>query len=149
MFRGRFEHTLDAKGRLALPASFRRSLQEIEEDTLMVTNHLMHPCLVAAPMSEWLRFERKLAEQPQFDPRIDMVRRIYVGGAHECPIDKQGRLLLPPSLRNHAKLARDVLSVGCIKNIEIWSADCWQSEVESRREEVTPELLHQLGALGL
>lgn len=149
MFRGRFEHTLDGKGRLALPAPFRRALQEAQADTLVVTTHIASPCLVATPVSEWERFEERLAQLPQFDPGVMLMRRLYVGSAHDCPVDRQGRLLIPPPLRAHANLERDVVWVGGMKTIEIWSKDRWQQDVESKRADVTPDMLDKLGALGI
>lgn len=149
MFRGRFEHTLDDKGRLALPAPFRRALAEAGEDMLVVTPHLTAPCLVASPVSEWRRFEDKLDAFPQFHPQAADVKRLYVGNARDCPIDKQGRLLLPQQHREDVGLVRDVLWVGTLKNIEIWAKERWEAEMEPRHERVGPELVAALAEMGL
>ena len=148
-FEAGFEHTLDAKGRLALPAAFKRTLAQTEEDTLVITTHISSPCLVAYTVSEWAAFEAKLSALPQFEPSVMLMRRLYVGSAMDCPIDKLGRLLVPPMLREHAKIEREVYWVGAIKTMEIWSRAVWQAEVEEKRPEVGPDLLAKLGDLGL
>lgn len=122
MFRGRYEHALDAKGRTSLPSRFREVLAERGESRLVLTTGL-EPCLVAYPMGEWLAFEERLAALPQFDPNVTMLRRIYVSGAIECDLDKLGRLLIPSGLRDHADLGRHVLWAGMGRYVELWSKD--------------------------
>jgi transcriptional regulator MraZ len=149
MFRGRYEHTIDVKGRLALPSTFKKELQEKQEEELIVTTHISSPCLVAYPIDEWRRFEDRLAKLPQFEPSVMMLRRLYVGGAMECAIDKQGRVLIPPVLREYAKLERDAYVVGAMRTMEIWSKQAWQDVVEKARETVTQDVLTKLGELGI
>jgi MraZ protein len=102
LFRGRYEHAIDAKGRTSFPAAFREVLNTKGDARLVVTTGL-EACLVAYPMSEWLAFEERLAQLPQFDRSVAMLRRIYVSGAVECEVDKVGRLLIPAGLRKHAQ----------------------------------------------
>lgn len=149
MFRGRYEHTIDAKGRLALPAAFKKELAAQADAPLIVTTHISSPCLVGYPLEEWERFEAQLAKLPQFDPSVMTVRRLYVGAAMECPIDKQGRVLIPPVLREYARLERDVYWVGAMQMFEVWSKTSWQEVVERERGTVDKSVLEKLGELGI
>ncbi len=149
MFRGRYEHSLDAKGRLALPAAFKKALSKTGDEILIVTTHISSPCLVAYPPGEWEAFEQRLAKLPQFEPSVMMLRRLYVGGAMECAIDKQGRMLIPPVLREYANLEREACWVGGMKTLEIWSKKSWFEIVEDARKDVGADVLAKLGELGI
>ncbi|MEM9068314.1 MAG: division/cell wall cluster transcriptional repressor MraZ [Myxococcota bacterium] len=150
MFRGRYEHAIDKKGRTSLPARFREVLASQGESRLVITSAL-DPCLVCYPMKEWLAFEERLAALPQFDPSVAMLRRIVVSGAVECDLDKMGRVLVPPSLRKHAMLDRQALWAGMGKHIELWS----QGRFETLRSEVLEDeerrlaMAQHLAELGL
>lgn len=126
MFRGRYEHAIDGKGRTSLPSRFREVLAAAGETRLVITTSL-DPCLVAYPMQEWLAFEERLAKLPQFDASVSMLRRIYVSGAIEVDIDKLGRLLVPQGLRDHASLTRNALWAGMGRQIELWSKDRFEA----------------------
>jgi MraZ protein len=126
VFRGRYEHTIDGKGRTSLPARFREVLNAGGESRLIITTGL-EPCLVAYPLREWEAFEERLGRLPSFDPSVAMLKRIYVSGAIECDLDKLGRLLLPSSLRDHAALSRDVLFAGMGKHIELWDKERFEA----------------------
>src|ERR1700761_986830 len=108
MFLGRYEHTIDAKGRTSLPARYRDVLSSIGERRIVLTSAL-DPCLVAYTAPEWNAFEEKLAKLPQFDKAVQKLKRIYVSGAVEVEVDDSGRILVPPTLRDHAQLSKDVL----------------------------------------
>ncbi|NJK31293.1 MAG: division/cell wall cluster transcriptional repressor MraZ [Deltaproteobacteria bacterium] len=149
MFRGRFEHQLDPKGRLALPAAFRRVLSRWEEPTLIITAHISSPCLVAYPEEEWAAFEERLSKLPQFDPSVTVLRRLYVGSAMDCPVDRQGRVLIPPVLRAHAELDREAVWVGGMRNMEIWSHGAWDAQLRTLRGGVDATLVGKLAELGL
>ncbi|MFT5355393.1 MAG: MraZ protein [Polyangiales bacterium] len=122
LFRGRYEHAIDKKGRTSLPAKFREVLGASGDSRLILTSGL-EPCVVAYPMQEWLAFEERLASLPRFDPSVAMIRRIYVSGAVECEPDKMGRVLIPASLRKHARLERDALWAGMGHHAELWSSE--------------------------
>lgn len=149
MFRGRYEHNLDPKGRLALPAAFKKVLAERSDEQLVVTTHISSRCLVAYPPAEWEAFEAKLAALPQFEPSVMALRRLYVGGAMDCAIDKQGRVLIPPVLREYAGLDKEAYWVGGMRTMEIWSKEAWQRDVESKRQAVGEDVLAKLGELGI
>ena len=130
MFRGRFAHAIDDKGRVSIPSKFREMLSGRGQQTLVVTNEL-DPCLVVFPMDQWLEEERRIQSLPDFVPEALLYKRFYISGAQECPIDRQGRILIPPSLRDHAKLNREALFVGLLEKFEIWSPDLWQPAPEN------------------
>lgn len=135
MFRGLHEHTIDAKGRTSLPARFREALEGLADEgspRLIITTGIDR-CLVAYPLVEWQAFEGRLASLSQFDPAVVTLKRIYVAGATECTIDKHGRLLLPPMLREYAGLSRDVVWAGMVTFIEIWAKDTWNEQAASAR----------------
>ena len=119
MFRGRYEHAIDGKGRTSLPSRFRETLAGLGEARLILTTGL-DACVVAYPLPEWNAFEARLSRLPQFDESVIMLRRIYVSGAVECDVDKLGRILIPGTLRKHAALTREVLWAGMGPNIELW-----------------------------
>jgi MraZ protein len=121
VFRGQYEHAIDGKGRTSVPSRFRDVLGPVESKLVITTG--LDPCLVAYPMSEWTRFEERLAALPRFDPSVAMIRRIYVSGAVEIEIDKLGRILIPAALRDYAGLARDALWAGMGPHLELWSKE--------------------------
>lgn len=151
MFRGLYEHTVDAKGRVSLPSKFREALAaqrpEGSEESLIITTGIDR-CLVAYPTQEWAAFEARLAALPQFDPAVIQIKRLYVAGATECPIDKHGRLLVPPMLRAYAGLERDVVWAGMVSTIEVWAKDTWNEQVNVSRAE-RMAVASKLAELGL
>ncbi|MBI5511905.1 MAG: division/cell wall cluster transcriptional repressor MraZ [Deltaproteobacteria bacterium] len=143
MFRGLFEHSVDTKGRTSLPVRFREVLARMEREAngdgvkarearLIVTTGIDR-CLVAYPLPEWQAFETKLAALSQFDPAVVQLKRIYVAGASECTVDRHGRLLLPPMLREYAGLNRDLVWAGMVTTIEIWAKELWTEQSLSSR----------------
>ena len=147
MFRGRYEHTIDAKGRTSVPARYRDALSAANERRVVVTSAL-DPCLVAYAPAEWAAFEEKLARLPQFDRAVQKLRRIYVSGAVECEFDDVGRILVPPTLREHASLKKDVLWAGAGRYAELWDKDAWQRHFETTDDEKR-DIASRLAELGL
>lgn len=146
MFRGLYEHAIDAKGRTSLPSRFREALGD-ESDKLIVTTGIDR-CLVAYPIAEWSAFEAKLASLSQFDPAVVQLKRIYVAGATECTLDKHGRLLIPPMLREYAQIERDVVWAGMVTTIEVWAKELWVEQAAASRVD-RGAIAHKLGELGL
>jgi MraZ protein len=140
VFRGRYEHTIDGKGRTSVPARYRDALSAAGERRVVLTSAL-DPCLVAYAPQEWAAFEERLGRLSQFDPAVKKLRRIYVSGAVECEIDDVGRILVPPTLRDHAQLKKDVLWAGSGRYAELWDKDQWQREFEA-----TPDEKHAIAA---
>ena len=140
MFRGRYEHSIDAKGRTSVPSRFREVMLAQGDSRLVLTTGL-DPCLVAYPMTEWLAFEKRLSELPQFDADVVTLKRIYVSGAIECELDKVGRVLIPAGLRKHARFSREALWAGMGSYIELWAKESF----EDLRKEVLADEDRRLG----
>ena len=127
MFRGRYEHTVTNNGRVSIPSRFREVCRDkYGEETFVITN--FDKCLVAYPMKEWNEIENKVSELPQFRQDVTAFMRYLMGGAVDCPIDSQGRVLIPQSLRNHANINKEVVMIGMLKKIEIWAKETWDEQ---------------------
>ncbi len=146
MFRGRFEHLIDAKGRVSIPAKFRELLAEKYDDRLIITN--FDRCLVAYPYEEWRVLEEKISSLSLVKKEVKAFQRFFISGAVECPIDKLGRVLIPPSLRDYAQLEKNVIFAGMLKRFEIWSKERWIEEIK-RSEEDFESIAAVLADLGL
>jgi MraZ protein len=147
MFRGRHEHTIDAKGRTSVPARYRDVLDASGDRRIVITSAL-DPCLVAYAPAEWMAFEERLAKLPQFDAAVQRLKRIYVSGAVECDIDDVGRILVPPALREHARLRKDVLWAGSGRYAELWDKEAWLKHFETTENE-RRDIAARLAELGL
>ena len=145
MFRGRFEVSIDDKGRISVPSRFRDTLRERYDDRLIVTN--FDDCLVAYPYSEWVELEKKASQLSMVKREAKSFLRFFVSGATECTLDKQGRVLLPPVLREYAELEKDIVIAGMLSKIEIWSKDRWERELELSKQgfDEMAEVLSELG----
>jgi MraZ protein len=132
MFRGRFEHIVDSKGRVSIPAKFRELLAEKYDDRLILTN--FDRCLVAYPYEEWRVLEERVGSLSMVKKEVKAFQRFFISGATECPIDKLGRVLVPPTLRDYAQLGRNVVFAGMLRKFEIWSKERWLEEI--KRSEV-------------
>ncbi len=131
MFRGRYEHTMTDKGRVSIPAKFREICREkYGEETFVITN--FDKCLVAYPLKEWNEIERRVSELPQFKQEVISFLRYLMGGAVDCPLDGQGRVLIPQSLRNHARIDKELIMIGMLTRIEIWAREVWEEEEQAR-----------------
>ena len=122
MFMGEFQHNIDPKGRLIIPARFREGLG----DRFIVTKGLDN-CLFVYPQQEWTEVEQKLKSLPFTRADARAFVRFFFSGATECDIDKQGRILLPNNLREYAKLDKETMVVGVSTRVEIWSKDEWDN----------------------
>ncbi|HHW43759.1 division/cell wall cluster transcriptional repressor MraZ [Desulfofundulus thermobenzoicus] len=122
MFMGEYQHTIDAKGRLIIPARFREGLGE----KFILTKGL-DGCLFAYPPQEWAALEKKMRSLPFTKADARAFVRFFFAGACECEVDKQGRILIPGNLREYAGLEKDVVVIGVSSRVEIWSAGRWQS----------------------
>ncbi|MGI6113890.1 MAG: division/cell wall cluster transcriptional repressor MraZ [Mahellales bacterium] len=122
MFIGEFQHTIDAKGRLIMPARFRDDLG----DTFVLTKGLDN-CLFVYPKTEWQVLQTKLKALPLTNKDARAFVRFFFSGATECETDKQGRILIPSNLRDHARLEKDVIVIGVSNRAEIWSKELWDT----------------------
>ena len=126
MLMGEYNHTIDAKGRLIVPAKFR----EVLGDEFVVTKGLDN-CLFVYPNDEWTRFEEKLKSLPLTNKNARQFTRFFLAGAAACEVDNQGRILLPQVLREFASLEKDVVLVGVASRIEIWSRERWDESMNT------------------
>jgi mraZ protein len=120
MFMGEYVHTIDAKGRIIIPSKFREELG----DEFVITLGL-DGCLFAYPYSEWQIFVEKLKTLPG-TKEARQLQRYFMAGAAACQADKQGRILIPSKLREHAALEKDIVFVGVLNKIEIWDKERWE-----------------------
>jgi len=145
MFKGRYIHTLDAKGRLSVPSRFREVLARHREETLILTN--FDNCLAGFPSDEWELLEEKIRALPMLQKDVRAFTRVFFSGAQECPVDRQGRILIPPTLREDAGLEKDIMLLGVANRIEIWSKDRWDATYRESTEnfEAIAAKLSELG----
>ncbi|MGF6352655.1 MraZ protein [Paenibacillus sp. 4624] len=129
MFMGEFQHSIDDKGRVIIPAKFRESLGS----TFVVTRGL-DQCLFVYPMEEWGVMEQKLKALPLMKSDARAFTRFFFSGATECELDKQGRVNLPGNLREYAKLDKDCVVLGVSTRVEIWSKGIWESYFNQSEE---------------
>lgn len=132
MYSGTTELSIDAKGRLAVPARYRASLQERSGSRLTITQSL-DQCLLIYPHADWEVFASKLMALPTLDPRAKRLQRHFLGAAEDVVMDKQGRVPLTPYLRSRAGLDKSAVFVGQGEKFELWDAEVWnryQDEVE-------------------
>ena len=125
MFLGRHAHSLDAKGRLAVPARFRDALAEG-----VVLTRGIDRCLSLYPMAAWLPLAEKVAALPISDPDARNFRRLVFAEATDLALDGQGRILVPPELRRYAGLEREALVVGVHTHLAVWSPEAWAAVAE-------------------
>jgi MraZ protein len=127
VFRGTFHHNIDDKGRVAIPARFREVLAREGSDCIVVTK-AFHPkavCLDVYSFAEWQALEERLAKKPAFSPQTITFKQVYLHPAQDLNVDKQGRILIPPDLRDYAKLKREVVSTGDLEKFQLWSIEEW------------------------
>ena len=134
MARGRFSHTMDPKGRVSIPAGLRLEFQAENGWPPFLTNLVDCPAVGLFSHDRWLEIERYLENMSQAQPEVQSVRRLLVSGAVESPIDGQGRVLIPPHLREHAGLEREVTIAGVGSRIEIWDKARFEEEIQQTRE---------------
>lgn len=121
MFMGEYSHTVDGKGRLIVPSKFREQLGE----EFVVTKGL-DGCLFVYSNEEWSNIEEKFRAVPLTTKDARMFARFFFAGAASCEVDKQGRILIPQVLRSYAGIEKDVVSVGVLNRVEIWSKEKWE-----------------------
>ena len=140
MLIGEYEHSLDAKGRLIMPAKLRDDIGEV-----FILTKGLDGCLFAFSKSEWEKFEQKLSALPVSDKNARAFTRFFFAGAIECEIDKQGRFLISSNLREFASLTKDVVIIGLNSRIEIWSKEKWQNTDEDISADEIAEKMEMLG----
>jgi MraZ protein len=143
MFMGEYRHSIDEKGRLIVPSKFR----DLLGDTFVVTKGLDN-CLFIYPETEWHAFEEKLKNLPVANKGARKFSRFFLAGANSCTLDKQGRVLVPPVLREFACLDKEVVLIGVSSRIEIWSKDKWDTYNNSDDLDMD-DIAEQMADLGI
>ncbi len=140
MFMGEYNHTIDAKGRIIVPSKFR----EILGDEFVVTKGL-DGCLFVYDNHEWAAFEEQLKALPITNKDARAFVRFFLAGAASVEVDKQGRILLPGSLREFASLQKDAVLIGVGSRIEIWSRERWEDVASFEDMDTVAEHMADLG----
>jgi len=130
-FRGVSNLSLDAKGRIVLPARYRERLVEFCQSQLIVTIDTDQPCLLIYPLPEWELIEEKIEDLPSFNPTTRRIQRLLIGHATEVEVDANGRMLLSNPLRDYARLGKKVVLIGQGKKFELWDESLWNERMES------------------
>ena len=139
MFMGEYQHSVDTKGRLIIPAKFRDALG----DGFVITRGLDN-CIFGYPMYEWRKLEEKLKDLPMTKKDTRAFARFFFSGATEVDIDKQGRINIPGMLMQHANLTKDCVIIGVSSRIEVWAKESWESyyeESESSFNEIAENII--------
>ncbi len=136
---GEYNHTIDTKGRIIIPSKFRESLG----DEFVVTQGL-DGCLFVYPNDEWQSFITELKKLPG-NKEARQLQRYFLAGAASLEVDKQGRILIPANLRERAALEKDIVFVGVLSKIEIWSKERWESNNDYSDMDQIAERMAELG----
>jgi len=144
MFRGSFEHSVDSKGRVSVPSRFRDIIAERYEGKLVLTMDF-DKCIMVYPLEEWERVEEKIKSLPQSQKEVKDYTRFVFSNATECELDKQGRILIPPPLREGARISKSVMVVGILNKMEIWDKGAW----DTRKSQTGDKIGEVLSTLGL
>ncbi len=132
MFRGANYIKVDGKGRVALPTRLREAIAQRSAGNLVVTvSHTYEPCLVLYPLDEWELAEAKVNALPSFKAQHQELKRFFIGYATDVQLDKTGRVLLPPTLREFAQVEKGVYLVGQGQKFEIWSQANWEKKMQA------------------
>ena len=153
MFRGLNAVTVDAKGRISIPARLRPAISDQAAGQLVVTIDTQEPCLLMYPLPTWEEIEAKLTALSSFNPATRRIQRLLIGHATELEMDRNGRVLLPQLLREYAGLGQNVMLVGQGNKCELWGESQWHAAcdgwVEDEKEQMGGELPGDLASLSL
>jgi len=149
-FRGVSNLSLDAKGRVVLPARYRERLAEFCDSQLVITIDTDQPCLLIYPLNEWELIEVKIEALPSFNPTTRRIQRLLIGHATDVEVDSNGRTLLSNPLREYARLEKKVVLIGQGKKFELWDEALWaQHREESLGATAVAEMPEALAELSL
>lgn len=150
MFRGTYEHAIDGKGRTSFPSKFRELLSAEGSPKLVLTTGL-EPCVVAYTVRDWTAFEERVKGMPRFDKAVRDLMLYYVTPAQDVEVDSVGRLLIPPMLREHAKLTREAVWAGTGQCAELWDKETFFAAREALKKDESrvENMSRRLAELGL
>lgn len=130
MFRGLAAISIDDKGRITIPVQYRQAIAQEANGQLVLTIDTEDKCLLLYPLHHWQIIEQKLEQLPSFHPVTRRIQRLLIGHATELELDRSGRILVPPLLREFAAIDKTAMLVGQGKKIELWSESHWESHRE-------------------
>lgn len=139
MLMGEYEHSLDEKGRVTIPSRLRDDLQ-----THFVITKGLDGCLFLYPMEEWGKMEERLKSLPMTNANARAFARLFLAGAQDVEVDKQFRVVIPPRLREHAGIEKEVVLVGVSTRVELWARERWegyQAEAQTSYEEIAEKMV--------
>jgi MraZ protein len=139
VFQGANQVSLDAKGRMAVPARVREPLTQGGTVKLVLTAH-PEGCLLLYPEPAWEPIRARVMAFPSLDRQLNLWKRLLIGFAQECEPDGAGRLLIPPELRDFARITRQVMFVGQGTHFDIWDLEQWNAQLEILRSGGSPSL---------
>jgi MraZ protein len=143
MFIGEYSHAVDNKGRVSLPAKFRRNVTE----GVVVTRGFDH-CLFVYPRNEWQVMAQKLASLPVSQKKNRAMARLILAGAWDVELDSQGRIMLAENLRKYAEITKHVIIAGLYNRIEIWDENTW-NDYKAKTEAAGDDIAESMGDLGI
>ncbi len=149
MFRGCSFHSLDDKGRIIIPARFKAELESwASTDRFFLT--ILDGGLMGYPVGEWVALEKRIMELTETSPAIWRFKRYFIGSAVECQLDRQGRVVIPQTLKEYAGLEKDIVLVGVLNHFEIWSRDKWETNSHKLDDDMLQEeVLKEIRSLGI
>ena len=142
-FLGEYEATLDSKGRFLLPAAIKKQIAEEGNDQFII-NRGFEKCLSLYPSSNWEPIFNEISKLNDFDPKVRAFRRYFLNGATKMELDSAGRLLVPPNLKEHAGLEKDIVLVSAVNKIEIWDKIKYQQFFETFSPESFSDLADEV-----
>jgi MraZ protein len=148
VFNGRFDHAIDDKGRVSIPVRFREELERDGHDRLYITNFIFEGqrCLEVYPPNEWTRLQEQIRQKARFDIQVRSFELFYIGGAHEVLVDKQGRILVPPKLREFAALDGAVTFSAMTDHFQLWDKAVLEQVLKATEQRFAdPEFFQKLG----
>ena len=148
VFRGNSTHAVDEKGRVSLPADFRRVISDRGEKSVVLTNYISEGsrCLEGFALSSWVEFENNLRKKSRFGSKLQKLENFYLSRAAECPIDGQGRILLPQHLRSYAGIEREITFTASIHGFRVWDKRVWDHIFSASEQELlkNPDLFEDV-----